>query len=354
MDAAAIDQKKLDAFLGQAVNDFGASASAVLVVIGDKLGLYKAMAGAGPLTPAALAARTGTHERYLREWLNCNAASGYVVYDPATRTYRLPPEQALALADENSSAFIPGFYSVVEAMMKAEERIARNFKTGQGMGWGEHATCLFEGTERFLRPGYLANLTSRWLPALDGVEAKLDAGARVADVGCGAGASTVIMARAYPRSRFHGFDAHAHSIELARRRAADAGVADRVQFEVARATDYPGTGYDLVAHFDCLHDMGDPNAAARYARKTIAPDGTWMIVEPFASDRVEENHNPLGRAFYAASTMLCVPNSLAGEGVALGAQAGEARLRAVVTEGGFTRFRRASETPFNLVLEARP
>jgi 2-polyprenyl-3-methyl-5-hydroxy-6-metoxy-1,4-benzoquinol methylase len=354
LTARPIDPAKLDAFLGRVIGDFGASASAVLVVIGDKLGLYKAMAGAGPLTPAALARKTGAHERYLREWLDANAAGGYVTYDPATRSYSLPPEQAAALADESSPAFIPGFFSVVEAMMKAQERISRAFQTGEGMPWGEHAHCLFEGTERFFRPGYLANLTQQWIPALDGVAARLGRGASVADIGCGVGASTIIMAKTYPRSRFIGFDAHAGSIELARKRAEEAGVADRVTFEVASAAEYPGSGYDLVAHFDCLHDMGDPTAAARHVRKTIAPDGTWLIVEPYANDRPEENHNPLGRVFYAASTMLCVPNSMAGEGAALGAQAGEARLRAVVTEGGFTRFRRATQTPFNLVLEARP
>jgi 2-polyprenyl-3-methyl-5-hydroxy-6-metoxy-1,4-benzoquinol methylase len=354
METNAIDNDKLNAFMGQIIQDFGASANAVLVVIGDKLGLYKAMAGAGPLSPAELAARTGTRERYVREWLNANAAGGYVTYDAASRTYRLPPEQAFALAQEDSPAFVPGFFSVVEAMMKAEERIAGNFRTGEGMPWGEHAHCLYEGTERFFRPGYLANLTSQWIPALDGVEAKLTRGARVADVGCGVGASTIIMAKAYPKSRFAGFDAHAESIDLARKRAGQAGLGDRITFDVATATDYPGTGYDLIAHFDCLHDMGDPGAAARYARKTVAPDGTWMIVEPFAGDRVEDNLNPVGRIFYAASTMLCVPSSLAGEGVALGAQAGEARLRSVVVEGGFTRFRRATETPFNLILEARP
>jgi 2-polyprenyl-3-methyl-5-hydroxy-6-metoxy-1,4-benzoquinol methylase len=354
LNARPIDPAKLDAFLGRVIGDFGASASAVLVVIGDKLGLYKAMAGAGPMTPAALARKTGAHERYLREWLNANAAGGYVTYDPATLSYTLPPEQAAALADESSPAFIPGFFSVVEAMMKAQERISEAFRTGGGMPWGEHAHCLFEGTERFFRPGYLANLTQQWIPALDGVAARLGRGASVADVGCGVGASTIILAKAYPRSRFVGFDAHAGSVELARKRAQEAGVADRVTFEVAGATSYPGSGYDLVTHFDCLHDMGDPTAAARHVRKTIAPDGTWLIVEPYANDRPEENHNPLGRVFYAASTMLCVPNSMAGEGVAIGAQAGEARLRAVVTEGGFTHFRRATQTPFNLVLEARP
>jgi 2-polyprenyl-3-methyl-5-hydroxy-6-metoxy-1,4-benzoquinol methylase len=350
----AFDEAKLNAFMGKVVADFGASASAVLVTIGDKLGLYKAMAGAGPLTPAELAKKTGTNERYVREWLNANAAGGYVSYDAAAARYTLPPEQALALADETSPAFIPGFYSVVQAMMGAEERIRDSFRTGAGMGWGEHAHCLFEGTERFFRPGYVANLTTSWLPALDGAVAKLERGAKVADVGCGLGASTIIMAKAYPKSRFAGFDVHPDSITLARKRAAEAGVADRVTFEVATSTDYPGSGYDLVAHFDCLHDMGDPIGAARHVRRTLAPDGIWMIVEPFAGDKVEDNLNPVGRIFYSASTMLCVPSSLSEHGPALGAQAGEGRLRGVVTEGGFTRFRRATETPFNLVLEARP
>jgi 2-polyprenyl-3-methyl-5-hydroxy-6-metoxy-1,4-benzoquinol methylase len=350
----AIDEAKLNAFMGKVIADFGASASAVLVVIGDKLGLYKAMAGAGPLTPAELAKKTDTNERYVREWLNANAAGGYVAYDATSARYTLPPEQAMALADESSPAFIPGFYSVVEAMMRAEERIRDSFRTGAGMAWGEHAHCLFEGTERFFRPGYVANLTTSWLPALDGAVAKLEAGGNVADVGCGLGASTIIMAKAYPRARFVGFDVHPESIALARKRAAEAGVADRVTFEVARSTDYSGSGYDLVAHFDCLHDMGDPVGAARHVRRTLAPDGIWMIVEPFAGDKVEDNLNPVGRIFYSASTMLCVPSSLSEHGPALGAQAGEARLRGVVTEGGFTRFRRATETPFNLILEARP
>jgi SAM-dependent methyltransferase len=349
-----IDQEKLNTFLGRVVGDMGAAMSAVLVVIGDKLGLFKAMAGAGPLTSGELAKKTGTHERYVREWLSAQAAGGYVSYDAATARFTLPPEQAFALADEGSPAFVPGFFHVIEAGVKAEERMTDNFRTGKGMPWGEHAACLFEGTERFFRPGYAANLTGSWLPALDGVEGKLKRGAKVADVGCGLGASTILMAKAFPASKFFGFDIHAGSIELARTRAAQAGVADRVAFEVAASTDYPGSGYDLVAHFDCLHDMGDPIAAARYVRQTLAADGTWMVVEPFAGEKLEDNLHPLGRVFYAASTMLCVPNSMAGEGVALGAQAGEGRLRRVALEGGFTRFRRAAETPFNLVLEARP
>ena len=349
-----IDQDKLNTFLGHVVGDMGAAMSAVLVVIGDKLGLYKAMAGAGPITSGELAEKTGTHERYVREWLSAQAAGGYVTYDAATSRFTLPAEQAFALADEGSPAFVPGFFQVIEAGAKAEERMTDNFRSGNGIPWGEHAPCLFEGTERFFRPGYIANLTSSWLPALEGVESKLKRGAKVADVGCGLGASTILMAKAFPTSRFFGFDIHAGSIDLARTRAAQAGVADRVVFEVASSTDYTGSGYDLVAHFDCLHDMGDPTAAARYVRQTLAADGTWMVVEPFAGDKLEDNLHPLGRVFYAASTLLCVPNSMAGEGVALGAQAGEGRLRRVALEGGFTRFRRAAETPFNLVLEARP
>jgi SAM-dependent methyltransferase len=349
-----MDQDKLNAFLGRVVGDMGAAMSAVLVVIGDKLGLYKAMAGAGALSPSELASKTGTHERYVREWLCAQAAGGYVAYDAATGRFTLPPEQAMALAEEDSPAFVAGAFHVIEAGVKAEERMTENFRTGKGMPWGEHAQCLFEGTERFFRPGYIANLTASWIPALEGVQAKLNRGAKVADVGCGLGASTILMAEAYPASRFHGFDMHPGSIDLARKRAIEAGVADRITFEVASATTYPGTGYDLVAHFDCLHDMGDPNAAARHVRKTLAADGTWMVVEPFAGDKVEDNLNPVGRVYYAASTMLCVPNSMAAEGVALGAQAGEGRLRKVALAGGFTRFRRATETPFNLVLEARP
>jgi len=349
-----IDQDKLNDFLGRVIGDMGAAMSAVLVVIGDKLGLYNAMAGAGPVTSGELARATGTHERYVREWLSAQAAGGYITYDADTGRFTLPAEQAFALATEDSPAFVPGFFHVIEAGAKAEERMTDNFRTGKGLPWGEHASCLFEGTERFFRPGYAANLTSSWLPALDGVVGKLGRGAKVADVGCGLGASTILMAQAFPASRFFGFDNHTASIEMARLRAREAGVADRVEFAVASSTSYAGSGYDLIAHFDCLHDMGDPMAAARYVRHTLAPDGTWMVVEPRAGDRLEENLHPLGRVMYAASTLLCVPNSMAGEGVALGAQAGESRLRKVALEGGFTRFRRAAETPFNLVLEARP
>jgi SAM-dependent methyltransferase len=347
-----IDQTKLDAFLGKVVGDVGAAMSAALVVMGDRLGLYKALATA-PATPAELAKRTETTERYVREWLNGQAAAGYVSYDAATQKFSLPPEHALALTDAQSPAFVPGLFQVTAAIWNAEPRVAERFRSGEGLPWGEQHPCLFEGTERFFRSGYIGQLVSSWLPSLDGVTAKLEAGARVADVGCGLGASTILMAKAYPRSRFWGFDSHAVSIETARKRAADAGVADRVVFEVAKSTDFPGKDYDLVACFDCLHDMEDPVGAARHVRESLAQDGTFMIVEPFAGDSPEDNHNPVGRVFYAASTMICVPHSLSQRGPALGAQAGEARLREVANAGGLTRFRRATATPFNLILEAR-
>jgi len=350
-----LDKEKLDEFLGKVVNDLGAAFNAALVVLGDRLGLYRALASSGPTTPDELARKTGTRERYVREWLCAQAAGGYVSYDVKTKRFWLPPEQAAALADESSPAYVPGGFHVAEAVVRAQDQAAANFRSGRGMPWGDHASCLFEGTERFFRSSYIGNLTSSWIPSLEGVEAKLHSGARVADVGCGLGASTILMARTYPRSTFFGFDAHPGSIDLAGKRAEAAGVADRAHFEVARSTDFPGTGYDFVAHFDCLHDMGDPIGAARHVRRSLAPDGAWMIVEPFAGDRIEENLNPVGRIYYAASTMLCVPASLAdGEpGMALGAQAGEARIKAVVHEGGFTRFRRACQTPFNAVFEAR-
>jgi 2-polyprenyl-3-methyl-5-hydroxy-6-metoxy-1,4-benzoquinol methylase len=355
MNTSKIDENKLNEFMGRAVGDVGAGISAALVLIGDKLGLYKAMAAAGPVTAAELAARTETTERYVREWLANQAAGGYVTYDAATRRYTLPAEQATALADETSPTFLPGAFQVIAAAMRAEPRISNAFRTGAGLDWTEQDPILFEGTERFFRSGYLGNLTTSWIPALEGVEAKLRRGASVADVGCGHGASTILMARAYPASRFVGFDYHAASIETARRRAREAGVADRARFEVASAQDFTGQGYDLVACFDCLHDMADPAGAARHIRGALAKDGTWLVVEPFANDSVEQNLNPVGRVFYGASTVFCVPCSLAGHGPALGAQAGEAELRRVVVEqGGFSRLRRATETPFNLVLEARP
>jgi len=350
-----IDQGRLDEFMGQFVQDLGAALSVATVLLGDKLGLYKAMADGEPVTPAELAERTGTEERYVREWLSAQAAGGYVEFDAASSRFRLPAEQAMALAYDDSPAFIPGAFQLAASLVKDEPKIAAAFRSGDGVGWHEHDGDLFCGTERFFRPGYIANLVSNWIPALEGVEEKLAAGGLVADVGCGHGASTLILAEAYPQSRFVGYDYHSESIDRARARARAAGVEDRVSFEVASAKDFPGDGYDLVAMFDCLHDMGDPVGAAGHVRRALAPDGTWLIVEPFANDELEDNLNPVGRVFYSASTMICTPASRDQEvGLALGAQAGEARLRAVVTDGGFTRFRRATETPFNLVLEARP
>lgn len=351
----AIDHEKLNALLGQAVQDMGASLHAALILIGDKLGLYRAMADGTPVTPAELAARTGTAERYVREWLNANAAGNYVQYHPESGQYSLSPEQAFALALDDTPIHLPGFYHMLASCMKDEEKLTEIFRTGQGFGWHEHEKGLFEGCERFFRPSYLANLTSNWIPALDGVEAKLEAGAKVADVGCGHGASTILMAQAYPKSRFFGFDYHPASIEAARKRAEAAGVADRIMFEVAPAKAFPGGGYDFIAFFDCLHDMGDPSGAAAHVRAALAPNGTWMVVEPFAHDDVSANLNPVGRIFYSASALVCVPASLSQEvGLGLGAQAGEARLRDVITSAGFTRFRRATETPFNMVFEVQP
>jgi SAM-dependent methyltransferase len=341
--------------MGRFVSDLGAAMSAALVVIGDRLGLYRAMGDGEPVTAEELAQRTQTDARYVREWLSNQAAGGYVTYEAASDRFSLTPEQSLALAQEGSPAFVPGAFQVATALTKDEERISRAFQDGDGVGWHEHHHELFTGTERFFRPGYASNLISSWIPALEGVEAKLSDGALVADVGCGHGASTILMAEAYPRSEFVGFDYHEASIERARGAAEAAGLGDRVSFEVAPAKQYPGDGYDLVAMFDCLHDMGDPVGAAAHVLQTLDRDGTWMIVEPNAGDRLEDNLNPVGRVFYGASTLVCTPASRDQEvGLALGAQAGEARLRQVVTEGGFTRFRRATETPFNLVLEARP
>ena len=353
--ATSVDQGKLEQFVSKAVGDLGSALTAALVVIGDKLGLYKAMAVAGPLTPGELAARTGAAERYLREWLNAQAAAGYVVYDPANNQYSLTPEQAVALSEEGSPAFVLGGFQAMTAAMHVVPKLTEAFRTGEGVGWHEHDPGLFEGTERFFRPGYNANVIKSWIPALDGAEAKLKAGALVADVGCGHGASTIIMARAYPKSTFFGFDYHGPSIEHARKAAADAGLEHRVTFEVAEAKAYPGTGYDFVTFFDCLHDMGDPVGAAAHVHASLAQDGTWMVVEPFAHDHVEDNLNPVGRVFYSASTLICTPASLAQEvGLALGAQAGESRLREVILAGGFRTCRRATQTPFNMILEARP
>ncbi len=349
-----VNPEKLERFMGQMVGELGAAMNAALVLIGEKLGLYKAMAGSGAMTSAQLAKKTNTDERYVREWLSAQAAGGFITYDAATRSFILPDEQAFALALEDSPAYMPGAFQIISALMKDEPKILEAFRTSEGVGWDEHDAALFEGTERFFRPNYAANLVSAWIPALDGVDAKLRAGARVADVGCGHGASTILMARGYPNSQFVGFDYHGPSIGWARRAAARGGVTN-AKFEVATAKDFHGAAYDFVTFFDCLHDMGDPVGAASHVREMLTPDGAWMIVEPFAHDQLEKNLNPIGRMFFAASTMICTPASRAQEvGLCLGAVAGEPRISRVVTEAGFQRFRRATQTPFNIVYEARP
>ena len=350
----AINPEKFQQLANKMVGDMGVAFGAPLVLVGDRLGLYKSLAASGPATSEELASRTGTFERYIREWLAAQASAGYVSYDPAAKRYFMSEEQAMAFANEDSPLFVPGAFDIAAAMMRDEPKISEAFRTGGGMGWGEHDACLFRGTERFFRPGYAGNLTSSWLPALDGVVAKLERGASVADVGCGHGASAILMAQAYPKSYFTGFDFHQPSVDRARERAHAANVAERVRFEKAAAKDFPGK-YDLIAFFDCLHDMGDPVGAAAHVRDALKADGTWMIVEPFAYDDVAENLNPVGRMFYSASTMICSPASRAQEvGLALGAQAGPKRLSEVVKTAGFSRVRVATQTPFNLVLEARP
>ena len=350
----AINPDKLMAFMGKLVGDLGAMASIGPMLLGEKLGLYKALAEGGAMSPGDLAKATNTHERYVREWLCAQAASGFVEYDSASQKFSMTAEQAAALGAEESPFYFLGAVEVAIAMMKAEPKMIEAFRTGKGMGWHEHDACLFRGTERFFRPGYMRHLLTEWIPALDGVKARLEAGANVADVGCGHGASTILMAQAFPKSQFYGFDYHGPSIERARKSAEAAGVADRVTFDVATAKDFPGTGYSLVAFFDCLHDMGDPAGAAKHVHSTLAEGGAWMVVEPFAHDSIENNLNPIGRVFYSASTFICTPASLAQEvGLGLGAQAGEARLRKVIADGGFRHIRRAAETPFNMVIEAR-
>ncbi|GAA0650743.1 methyltransferase domain-containing protein [Brevundimonas lenta] len=350
-----MDQQRLDQFMGKMVGDLGAAVSAALVIVGDKLGLYKQLAEGGPQTPAQLAERVGARERYVREWLNAQAASGYVDYDPASGAYELNEEQAMVFAREGEPTFMAGGFEIVASLFRDEPRITEAFKSGDGVGWHEHDKCLFRGTERFFRAGYNAHLVASWLPALDGVVEKLERGAKVADIGCGHGASTAIMARAFPKSQFFGFDYHGPSIERAEKLAVDEGVSGNTTFAVASAKGFEGNDFDLACIFDALHDMGDPVGAAAHIRQALKPDGTWLLVEPFANDKAEDNHNPVGRIFYSASTMICTPASLSQEvGLGLGAQAGEARLRAVCEEAGFTRFRRAAETPFNLIFEVRP
>ncbi|MGO8506189.1 class I SAM-dependent methyltransferase [Rhizobium leguminosarum] len=348
------DMQKLDALVGRLVGDVGAAMSGALVVLGDQVGIYKAMADGAPMSVQDLSAKTGVKERYLREWLSAQAAADYVAYDEKTDRFSLTPEQAMVFAEENSPAFFVGAFEVVQSMWMDEPKVADAFRTGKGLGWHEHSTCLFRGTERFFRPGYNSHLVNEWIPALGGVEEKLKTGASVADVGCGHGASTILMAQAYPASRFTGFDYHGPSIERAKAAAKDAGVSDRVTFEQGSAAEFPGRGYDMVAMFDCLHDMGDPVGAGRHVKDTLGPNGTWLIVEPFANDHLKDNLNPVGRVYYGASTMICTPASLSQEvGLGLGAQAGEMKLRKVALDAGFTHFRRATETPFNMVFEVR-
>jgi len=349
-----VDETKLHEFIGKAVGEWGAAMGAMLILVGDRLGLFQAMAGAGPLSAEQLAAKTGTHPRLIREWLAAQAAGGYVTYDPRSGTYTLPDEQAVALTDDNSPAYIAGAYQVLASVFKDEEKIIQAFKTGKGLGWGDHHHYLFEGTERFFKPNYVANLATSWIPALEGVESRLKEGGKVADVGCGHGVSTILMARAFPKSKIVGFDYHKPSVEWARKQAEKEGL-NNVTFEVAGSTDYPGDDYDLVAFFDCFHDMGNPAGAAKHTLEAVKKkNGSWMLVEPFANDKVEDNLNPVGRVFYSASTMICVPASLNESGPALGAQAGESRIRDIARSAGFSKFRRATQTPFNLVFEARP
>jgi SAM-dependent methyltransferase len=350
----SIDESKLQELVIKMVGDMGAAAIAPLVIVGDRLGLYKALAEHGPLAPAALAEKTGTTERYVREWCAAQASSGYINYDAQTRTFAMTPEQQAVFADPNSPVCLTGGYYAISSMFIDEPKVTQIFKSGEGLSWGDHHECLFCGTEKFFRPGYAANLVAEWLPKLDGVVEKLTSGGKVADVGCGHGASTLVMARAFPKSQFVGYDFHEASIRHANQLAKEAGL-DNIRFEVASAKQYPGNDYDLVAYFDCLHDMGDPVGALAHTRNALKPDGTLMLVEPFAHDELSENLNPIGRMYFSFSTMICTPASISQEvGLALGAQAGEKRLREVATEGGFTRFRRAAETPFNLILEGRP
>ena len=350
-----VDQDKLNQFLGKFVADAGASIHGPTVLIGEQLGLYKVLAASGPMTSEELAKKTSTNERHIREWLAGQAASGYVNYNSSTGKYSMSPEQEFTLANEDSPVYIPGIFYSIGAIYKDQRKIADAYKTGKGLGWHEHHNDLFIGTKKFFRPGYLANLVGSWLPSLEGVVPKLKAGARVADVGCGLGASTIIMAKAFPKSKFVGYDYHLESIEWARNDSVTEGVTANADFEQAYAKNYPGKDYDLVTFFDCLHDMGDPAGAAKHVYNSLKRDGTWMIVEPYAHETIEENLNPVGRVFYNASATICVPASLSQEvGLGLGAQAGDSKLRQVVTSGGFTRFRRATETPFNRVFEARP
>ena len=351
-----IDEQKLQEFMQKAIVDIAGSYSSMLIILGERLGLYKAMAEAGhPITSEELAKKTNTHERYVREWLANQAAGGYVTYNPEDGKYTLPPEQAMALADENSPVYIHGAYQSLRSLFKDEEKFVEMFKSGKGFRWGEHHHDLFEGTARFFKPSYVGNLVNSWIPSLDKVEGKLKQGAKVADIGCGYGISTILMAKAYPNSQFYGFDNHVPSIEKAKDEARKEGVLENTGFISVSAGDKSiGNDYDLITFFDCLHDMGDPIGAMRFAKQSLKSDGTCMIIEPMANDRVEDNLTLIGRTFYAASTLVCVPNSLADNGPALGAQAGEKRIKEIVEAAGFTKFRRATQTPFNIIYEVKP
>jgi SAM-dependent methyltransferase len=350
-----VDEAKLNQFIGQILGDLGGAASVPMVRIGDRLGLYKALHKDGAMTPAELAAKTKIAERYAREWLSHQAASNYLTFDPATGKFTLPPEQAMVFAEPDSPVYLQGAFDLAVAMMENQPLVEPAFRTGKGVGWGDQAQCMFCTVARFFRPGYHNNLVASWLPALDGVIAKLERGAKVADVGCGHGVSTAIMAKAFPKSTFIGYDFHPSSIEAARSHAKDHGLTANTRFEVATAQDFPDKDLDLITFFDCLHDMGDPLGAAQHVRQALKPDGSWMIVEPAAADRLEDNLNPISRMYYAGSTMICIPTSLDQPvGAALGAQAGFAKLSSVIDEAGFGHVRRATETPFNMILEARP
>ncbi|HYB04841.1 MAG TPA: class I SAM-dependent methyltransferase [Nitrososphaerales archaeon] len=351
----SVNPDKLNELIMKFVTDLGASATGPNILIGEQLGLYKALSANGAITPKELAEKTSTSERYVREWCSGQAASGYVNYDPSSGKYSMSPEQSFAFTNENNPLYIPGAFYIVSAMYKDERKLADAFRSGKGFGWGEHQVDLFSGTKKFFKPNYIGNLVSSWLPSLEGVVPKLQAGAKVADVGCGLGASTIIMAKAFPKSKFVGYDYHMESIEMARNDSVTEGATANTDFEVATAKDYRGKDFDLVTFFDCLHDMGDPVGAAKHVHQSLKPDGTWMIVEPFAKETVQDNLNPVGRIYYNASSMLCVPSSLSQEvGLALGAQASDARLKEVIQAGGFRSVRKTAETPFNRVFEARP
>jgi 2-polyprenyl-3-methyl-5-hydroxy-6-metoxy-1,4-benzoquinol methylase len=354
--ANKIDEQKLHEFMIKAVGDIASTMSAMLVIIGDRLGLYKAMAEFGdPITSEELAKKTSTNERYIREWLANQAAGGYIMYNAANEKYTLPSEQAMALADENSPVYVHGAYQSIKSFFKDEEKFIEVFKTGKGLRWGEHNHDLFEGTARFFKPNYVGNLVSSWIPSLDGIEEKLKQGAKVADIGCGYGISTILMAKAYPNSKFYGFDNHNPSIEQAKEQSRKEGITSNVEFSSVSASDKSiGNDYDLITFFDCLHDMGDPIGAMKFAKQSLKPDGTCMIIEPMANDKVEDNLNLVGRMYYAASTVVCVPNSLADNGPALGAQAGEKKIKEISEAAGFTKFRRATQTPFNIIYEVKP